>query len=408
MKELRKNRLIEAFLKYTGIKKPEWEEIEKSEKEKPATLRQQTVYFLKDMGFTFGMAVIVIIFVIQAFKIPTGSMENSLYVGDFLLGLKFVYGSPVPFSGKMNKLPGLRDPEPGDVVIFKYPGDPEYPFHQNERYTKILNTFIFGSILYDKYNSGKKLRLYRPKDYIKRCVAKSGQTVEIKNKKLLVNGEPFPDPPKSKYVYGENIVTHPEIDNFSALKIPSPGDSYHLDTLSPRMFEFLKYLIYQENPEADISCAYRIYKDSVKINEVDVKIPNMDYEEQILGAPIYKRPDNDQIKITAALKMNGKPLEKYTVREPCYFMMGDNRDESKDSRYWGFVSRRFIKAKAFIIYFSWNSYKYCSSCDSYHSKAGHNYDLNDPGRCRDCGDFLQPGVPFYRKIRWNRFGKLIK
>ena len=95
-------------------------------------------HFTKDMVSALVMALIAIVYVIQAFKIPTGSMENSLLVGDFLLGLKFIYGAPVlPFMYK--KLPGFTDPKPGDVIIFKYPGS-------------------------DK------------KDYIKRCVAGPGQT----------------------------------------------------------------------------------------------------------------------------------------------------------------------------------------------------------------------------------------
>src|SRR6185436_18144909 len=78
--------------------------------------------FTREFLIPIGLALIFIQFVIQAFKIPSASMEDSLLIGDFLLGLKFVYGSPVPFSNK--KLPGLADPKPGNVLIFRYPGDP--------------------------------------------------------------------------------------------------------------------------------------------------------------------------------------------------------------------------------------------------------------------------------------------
>lgn len=124
-------------------------------------------HFMREMGSALIMALIAIVYVIQAFKIPTGSMENSLMVGDFLLGLKFMYGAPiVPFSKELGinqRLPAITEPKSGDVIIFKYPGA-------------------------DK------------KDYIKRCVAGPGSVVEIHQKRLIVDGRELILPP------GENIV----------------------------------------------------------------------------------------------------------------------------------------------------------------------------------------------------------
>ena len=78
------------------------------------------------------MALLVIQFLVQSFKIPSGSMENSLLVGDFLLGLKFVYGAPIPFTDK--HLPAAAGPKPGDVIIFHYPLDPDIPGRDPERF----------------------------------------------------------------------------------------------------------------------------------------------------------------------------------------------------------------------------------------------------------------------------------
>ncbi|HLP43542.1 MAG TPA: S26 family signal peptidase, partial [Fibrobacteria bacterium] len=100
--------------------------------------------FTKEIMVPIALALIVIQFVIQAFKIPSASMEDSLLIGDFLLGLKFVYGSPIPFTE--NKLPGLADPKPGDVLIFKYPGDPLYPEGNRGRYRFLANLFLFGNL----------------------------------------------------------------------------------------------------------------------------------------------------------------------------------------------------------------------------------------------------------------------
>ena len=92
-----------------------------------------------------ALALIVIQYVVQAFQIPSGSMENSLLTGDFLLGLKFTYGSPIPFTNQ--KFPGYALPERGDVVIFRYPGEPEYPDNNPSRYTHMFNALMFWCII---------------------------------------------------------------------------------------------------------------------------------------------------------------------------------------------------------------------------------------------------------------------
>lgn len=106
-------------------------------------------------------AYIVRTFFIQGFKIPTGSMEDTLLIGDFLLVNKFVYGARTPETIPMTdieipqfRLPAVREPKPGDVIVFKFPPDPTV-------------------------------------DYIKRCVGVAGQTVEIKDKAVFVDGQPF-------------------------------------------------------------------------------------------------------------------------------------------------------------------------------------------------------------------------
>src|SRR6185295_10471358 len=141
----------------------------------------------------------VIQFVIQAFKIPSASMEDSLLVGDFLLGLKFVYGSPLPFSEK--KLPGLTDPKPGDVLIFRYPGDPAYPEGKPERYQFLANLFLFGNLYWDRAPAQGENHIvwYQPKDFIKRCIAQSGQRIQVSGKRLFIDGKESILPPRGKH-----------------------------------------------------------------------------------------------------------------------------------------------------------------------------------------------------------------
>lgn len=343
--------------------------------------------FTKEMASALIMAFIAIVYVIQAFKIPTGSMEKSLLIGDFLLGLKFIYGSPaLPFSYK--KFPGISKPKPGDVVIFEYPGTDN-------------------------------------KDYIKRCIAGPGQTIEIRGKKFLLDGKELILPPKGQYVQEGRLF--PEITNFTKLRIPQKGDTIRIHGLPVREFLFLRNLIKQEHPRnrlikflesnfvtrgffksdninKNILIKLQLYIDGEYSNHVNLKGINVNgrpfsfnlndpdlniYINQIdnwitLKGQIMQfeetarqaYPDTVKIEILPSLILKGKRITEYIVQRDNYFMIGDNRDNSMDSRYWGYVNRNFVKAKAFILYFSLD---------------------------KDIPVLLLP-----LKIRWNRIGKLIR
>ncbi len=176
------------------------------------------------------LALFIRAFVVQAFKIPSGSMKNTLLIGDYILVNKFIYGVKVPFT-EVTVVP-VKEPKRGEIIVFKFPQDPS-------------------------------------KDFIKRVVGIGGDTVEIRNKKVFVNGQP-------------------QDDDFAV----------HSD---PRVFSN----------------------------------PNM-YPQELLH------------------RDNMAPTK---VPEGKLFVMGDNRDESNDSRFWGFVDESAVKGKAFIIYWSWDKNK---------------------------------------------------
>jgi signal peptidase I len=329
-------------------------------------------HFMREMTSALVMALIAIIYVIQAFKIPSGSMENSLLVGDFLLGLKFVYGAPlVPFSqelGISQRLPAFTEPKPGDVIIFKYPGN-------------------------DK------------KDYIKRCVAGPGQTVEIDRTRLLVDGKEITPPPRSKYI-NQGLTN---ASQFSSLRIPAKGDIIKTSGLPLREFLFFKHLVHQENPTKKVIAQYDLYLNGVLSNDSSFVWPstgakitlnnlnsdlfqrasgkkteaftlnaidNWTYLNDLLERTIKPSFTNSTVELRYKLFMDGLEINEYKVKFDNYFMMGDNRDNSLDSRYWGYLNRNYIKAKAFILYFS-----------------------------------LDEETPYWAlplKIRWNRIGKLIR
>jgi signal peptidase I len=309
-------------------------------------------HFTKDMMSALIMALIAIVYVIQAFKIPTGSMENSLLIGDFLLGLKFIYGAPVaPFL--YAKFPGFTDPKPGDVIIFRYPG-PE------------------------------------KKDYIKRCVAGPGQTIRIEDMKVNVDGVDLVLPPKGQYI--NNGMLSPQIRLFEPLRIPKKGDTLQCPPeMDARRFIFYKHLIHQENPRESVVCKVQLYINGEFSN--NLRVINYAGRYHSFNDIDFNRfsswTDIDNIEKFASQEMAGKTVEvkklillngaivrSYICKYDNYFMMGDNRDNSQDSRYWGFLNRNFVKAKAFILYFS-----------------------------------LDSETPFWQlplKIRWNRIGKLIR
>ena len=391
--------------------------------------------FGREMISALAMALVAIIYVIQAFRIPTGSMENSLLVGDFLLGLKFVYGAPaLPFS--YAKLPALTRPKPGDVMIFEYPG-----------------------------SDGK--------DYIKRCVAGPGQTIEIHGKRLLVNGKELVLPLKGKYIHdGKRAPLYDSAFEFAPLRIPARGDTIAADSLPAREFLFLKNLIVQENPDgrfgkfmhsaptwpivgglianipgmralfgggtprpsSRVRIALQLYVNGEYAN--DRQFPIQGYGgsfsfDQINNDPRLNMLDlwiyldaylgnvtqmttaalpGQEFSIRKVIYLDNKIVKKYVVRHDNYFMMGDNRDNSTDSRFWGYLNRNYIKARALIIYFSWNSYKWCPVCKTYRAPNGDNYCSSSgqgPLFCDFCHTLLKPSVPLYLKIRWNRIGKLI-
>lgn len=177
--------------------------------------------YVESIVIAVVMALIIKAFVIQAFKIPSGSMIPTLKIGDHILVNKFIYGTKLPFTDRI--IIPFKRPNRGDIIVFKFPDDEK-------------------------------------KDFIKRVIGLPGDIVEIKGKKVYINGSPIDD-------------------------------------------------------------AYAVHSDPM-----------------LYPAGLQPRD-------------NFGPL---TVPQDSYFVMGDNRDFSLDSRYWGFVKLNKIKGKAFIIYWSWN------------------------------------------------------
>ncbi len=387
--------------------------------------------FLREFAIPIATALVVIAFAVQAFKIPSGSMEDTLFEGDFLLGLKFIYGVPIPFSHR--KIP-VSEPDTGEIVIFRYPGEPEYPDYDRERYTHLANALMLGNFFWDNQapSGSPKLIHYAdgPKDYIKRCIAKSGQKIAVKNGKLFLDGVEKQIGGLGKYT--EKTRGNSPRDYLKEIKVPEPGETIKLDTLSAHDLWWIRSLMIQEMPDSLVEFNISMTKGGAELQDFFFKnfrvpIENHKYllinailsrnriipqgfkmgdtlsgdinlgffsklartgflarynlnmpQKSLFGSRLvgYDAFDGSQLEDLEAnvefenaraaedsaggeklelkwqILVNGKPVSEYTVKHKVYFMMGDNRDNSADSRYWGFVSAKNIKAKAFIIYFS--------------------------------------------------------
>jgi signal peptidase I len=401
----------------------------------------------KEVVIPIATALVVIQFVIQAFKIPTGSMEKSLLIGDFLLGLKFVYGAPLPLTDK--KLPGVTDPKPGDVIIFNYPGDPKYPEYNPERYQFLANLFLFGLAFWDKQEG--KIVWHAPKDYIKRCVAQSGQSISIRRQKLWIDGKESPLPPQGQYTAGSSF--DPIRDSLDFV-LPSSGTTYRLDTLSWGHLAWIRSLALQENPNQKVQLKLDLYVNEALSNFAvfpELQLPFLDVSAKaahFLNVSFFSRQEENgpvvaiqnvpfskvqelaetgfirlensrhafggeqhtyeyyngselelvlnsiqdlgqkqgkRVRIVPTLVIDGQSQDTYTVQYNSYFMMGDNRDNSLDSRYWGLLSEKNVKAKAFITYLSLEN-------------ADGAISLTNP--------ISWARVPF--RLRWSKVGKLIE
>ena len=227
----------------------------------PKAFKKSTVReYFESIVIAVILALFIRTFVVQAFKIPTGSMENNLLIGDHLLVNKFTFG-PAASSIERALLP-IGTIKRGDVIVFKYPEDPG-------------------------------------RDFIKRVIGLPGDTLELRDKRVSVNGTPLDEP----YVHF----------------LEPPGTSTELR-----------------------------------------EVTSFDVRERY--GPV-------------------------TVPADQYFVMGDNRDNSQDSRYWGFLPRHYVKGKALVIYWS------------YDAGVGDYYEEGTGAALKRLGSVF---VHFFTRTRWDR------
>lgn len=353
---------------------------EQAPKKKKSALRE----WLDALVFAGIAAMIIRTFLLEAFMIPSASMERSLLVGDFLFVSKFHYGTRlpmvplavpfvhnrIPFTQSRSfldwiqlgyaRLPGISSIKRGNVVVFNYPADDINP-----------NNPALGSI---DIPSVKE-------NYIKRCVALPGDTLRVIDGQVYINGKPEVNPPLMQQAY--NVRTNGKPFNPKALEKlgfrTNPGDP-NMDWrgLDQGLYEF-----FMTDSVANLlrkfSNVVEIRRDTMPVGiaredifPYDIKaFPyNTDFVGPILipkkgltipldarNSMLYKRcievyeGHAYEIKEGKAY-VDGKLAENYTFDMDYYYMMGDNRRNSQDSRVWGFVPEDHIVGKPLFIFLS--------------------------------------------------------
>jgi signal peptidase I len=271
----------------------------KEELEKPKTPKEKTKEFFEQLLFAAIAAFFIITFIIQNTRIPTGSMEDTILVGDFVLVNKFIYGSSspkyIPFTEveiPHFTLPSFKEPQAMDIVVFEYPGD---------RDQLVANELGVN--------------------YVKRCIGTPGDTIQIIDKVIFVNGKEFWIPPHIKY-----------LSPFAKPK----------EIVEPRIFP--RGMPWNEDNYGPLIVPKKGY--TIKLNKDNVEQWRTTIDREY-GKRVVDIKDN-------LVTIEGIPVTKYTFKKDYYFMMGDNRDDSLDSRFWGFVARDMVVGQAFITLFSWD------------------------------------------------------
>lgn len=370
---------------------------QKSKNTEPKKKKSKTREWTDAIIFAVVAATVIRVFFIEAYTIPTGSMERSLLVGDFLFVSKVNYGARIPMTPvafpfahhtmpvtgtkaywdgvqwKYRRLPGLQDIKRNDVVVFNFPeGDTVALEDQNGNYYQMLLSGATPSQLKANYTIVSR-PVDKRENYIKRCIAIAGDTISMVDGLAIVNSKKTPLVGTGGFSYLVEFKTadvNLKLFTDEGFKVTQVSQSAYEFAGTPEMIERLKKSEYVKSVQ-EILATKDSYDQSIFPHD-----PNRRWNVDNFGPiivpkkgwtvtldsntmPMYERSirvyeGNTLEKVGSDWILNGKKATTYTFKMNYYWMMGDNRHQSADSRYWGFVPEDHIVGKALFIWMSFD------------------------------------------------------
>ncbi len=370
-----------------------WTKKAKKEDDKPPKSKARE--WVDAIVFAVVAATLIRWLIMEAFTIPTPSMEKSLLVGDFLFVSKFHYGTRTPKTPlqvplthqkiwltnipsyldwiqlPQYRLPGFTSVKRNDVVVFNVPGIKENNIREDGIPEPDMKKWI-------DYPVDLKT------NYIKRCVGLPGDVIKIENQQVFINGKPSENPDNMQFSYvvhsktkiSDRVLERLEIDNglgFPDIKESGAYQVFHLTAEEKQKLSELPFILniipYKSYDKGE-------WEPNIFPNDQELfpwngdwfgplTIPKEGQKIQInretlatYGKVITLYDHNNDAEINdGKLFIDGKEVTEYTFHQDYYFMMGDNRHNSLDSRYWGFVPADHIVGKGFFIWLSLDSDK---------------------------------------------------
>jgi signal peptidase I len=335
--------------------------------------------------FAIIAATLVHTYFMRPYTIPTSSLEKSLLIGDYLFVSKFHYGArtpktalalpmvhdtmPIPFTGiKFRsyvkgidfpnfRFPGFQKIKRNDIVVFNWPLDTVYQFR-------------------DPYHRpAVKKPLDKKSNYVKRCVGIPGDSLEIKDGYVYINGKRtvLPDRAKTQFFYTveldpKKVNLQRFLNKFNITEGGSLGNGKFKLNLTQDAANYLKRIKNVKSVVRDIDSTEAFQRDIFPHNPQykwsrdnfgPIYIPKKGATVALnkKSIPFYKRiiqeyEGNDLLVDDKAIYINGKQTDSYTFKQDYYWMMGDNRHNSEDARYWGYVPFDHVVGKPVFIWFS--------------------------------------------------------